>query len=153
MTDYRIEKLRSSVTLVLVDGRHLSGDIFVRPVSQFRLGPQGPVDALNEEDPYFAFAPSGEAPIVIAKDHVLRAETGLPESDDLADVPRLGVTVEVTLMTGEVFAGSVFPATPPERARLIDYLNTYPYRFLVVFDAQKVTLVNRRAVVHAREVS
>jgi hypothetical protein len=40
-----------------------------------------------------------------------------------------------------------------DRARLLDFLNIHASWFLALFDAHKVTLVNRRAVAYVRELS
>jgi hypothetical protein len=136
---------------VLADGRELRGDIFVHPTSRFRAEQQTAGDFLNEEDSYFAFAMESAAPILIAKENVLHIDAELPASEDMLDVPRAGLNVEVTLTSGAKCVGSVFPDTRADRARLIDYLNSYGPRFLALFGAGRVTLVNRRAVVHVRE--
>jgi hypothetical protein len=88
---------------------------------------------------------------MISKENVLRVETDLPVEDDSVDVPRLGLEIEITLNGGAICHGTVFLDTPAERGRLIDFMNSYQGRFLVVYDTTKVTLLNRRAVAHVRE--
>ena len=151
LTDYKIEKRRCPVTLMLSDGEQLRGDIFVRPVSRFRPEPQSAGEFLNEDDPYFALVSANGLGLMVAKENVVRVETDLPTDDDSVDIPRLGLDVEITLTGGAICRGTVFLDTPAERGRLIDYLNSYAGRFLVVYDTTKVTLLNRRAVTHVRE--
>ena len=38
-----------------------------------------------------------------------------------------------------------------EIRRLLDYLNSYKTKFLVLYDSEKTTLVNRASVANARE--
>jgi hypothetical protein len=152
LTDYKIEKVRCPVVLMLNDGEQLRGDIFVRPLSRFRTDPQSAAEFLNEDDAYFALVSANGIGLMVAKDSVVRVETELPAGDDSVDVPRLGLNVEITLTGGGSCRGTVFLDTPAERARLLDYLNSYEARFLVVFDTTKATLVNRRAVAHVREL-
>lgn len=150
-TDYKIEKLRCPVMLEMSDGEQLRGDIFVRPVSRFRAEPQTPGEFLNEPDAYFALVSANGLGLMVSKDNVLRVETDLPSDDDSVDVPRLGLEIEITLTGGAVCHGTVFLDTPADRGRLIDYLNSYQGRFLVVYETTKLTLLNRRAVAYARE--
>jgi hypothetical protein len=153
VTDYRIEKLRCPVVVILADGQELSGDVFVQPVSRFRPEPQGAVDFLNEDDPFFALVHGPGSARLVAKDNVRRAEAPLPEGDDTLEFPRIGMNVEITLLSGEICAGSLFPDVRAERARLLDFLNSYTPRFLALFDPHKVTLINRRAIAHVREIA
>lgn len=152
MTDYKIAKLRCPVVVMLADGVEMRGDIFVQPVSRFRPEPQGAADFLNEDDPYFALVQGPGAASLIAKDNVRRAEAPLPEGDDTLEFPRIGMNVEITLLGGEICAGSLFPDMRAERARLLDFLNSYTPRFLAIFDSHKVMLVNRQAIAHVREI-
>jgi hypothetical protein len=153
-SDYKIEKIRCPVTVTLTDGTQLRGDIFVRPVSRFHPGPQDAGEFLNEADAYFALAASGEPPMLVSKENVLRAEAPLPDVDDEGvDEVRLGLNIQITLVGGQICRGTVFIETPVERARLIDFLNGHPTRFLTLFDPQKMTLVNRRVVAHVREAN
>lgn len=139
--------------LEMSDGEQLRGDIFLRPMSRFRPDPQTPAEFLNEPDAYFALVSPNGLGLMISKENVLRVETDLPNDDDSVDVPRLGLEIEITLIGGEVCHGTVFLDTPADRGRLIDYLNSYQGRFLVLYDTTKLTLLNRRAVAHARERS
>jgi hypothetical protein len=139
--------------LMLSDGEQLRGDIFVRPVSRFRTEPQSAAEFLNEDDAYFALVSANGMGLMVAKDSVVKVETDFPsDGDDSVDIPRLGLDVEITLTGGEVCRGTLFLDTPAERARLLDYLNSYSARFLVVYDTKQVTIVNRRAVAHVREI-
>jgi hypothetical protein len=149
-TDYKIEKLRCPVMLMLSDGEQIRGDIFVRTVSRFRPEPQTAAEFLNEDDAFFALVSTNGTGLMVSKESVVRVETDLP-SDDEGEIPRPGLDVEITLTGGDVCRGTVFVDTPVERGRLIDYLNSYAGRFLVIYDTTKVTLLNRRAVAHVRE--
>jgi hypothetical protein len=153
VTDYKIAKLRCPVVIYLSDGHELRGDVFVQPVSRFRPEPQGASDLFNDDDPYFALVEhSGQARLV-AKESIRRAEAPLPEADDTLEFPRIGMNVEITLLGGDTCVGSLFPDMRADRARLLDFLNSEEAWFLVLFDAHKVTLVNRRAVAHMREIN
>lgn len=152
MNDYRIEKLRRAVTVVLSDGRRLDGDIFLQARARFRPGPEEPVDLLNDDDPYFPLSCAGRDLLLIAKDQVSLVEASVPGSD-VADEPLVGMDVEIWLADGNAVCGSVFPETRSDRPRLLDFLNTFSARFLAVFAADRVSLVNRRLIAHVRELT
>ena len=151
MSEYRIEKLRRELSVMLRDGSHLEGDVFLRPVSKHRSRPEDPADLLNDPDPFFALVRNGEA-ILIAKAQVASAVTTVDE-DDALDTGALGVTVEVTLHDGSLCDGSIFMESRNDRPRLLDYLNTYRSRFLPIVSPGQLLLVNTESIAHVREVA
>lgn len=152
MSDYRIEKIRRNLTVVLTDGSRLEGEVFLRPVSRYRSRPEEPSDLLNDTEPFFALMRAGEA-VLIAKSSVSRAETPVHEDDEELDIATLGVPVEITLVDGTVCVGSIFLETRFDRPRLLDFLNGYSQSFLPVVDAKQVLLVNTHSIAHVREVA
>ena len=151
MSDYRIEKLKRPLSVVLTDGSRLEGDVFLRSVSRYRSRPEDPSDLLNDAEPFFALERNGEV-VLVSKSNVALAETPVEEEEEF-DLAALGVAVEVTLNDGSVHAGSIFLETRSDRPRLLDFLNSYSSRFLPVVDARQVFLVNTRIIAHVREVA
>lgn len=151
MSDYRIEKIRRRVSVVLADGSRLDGSVFLRPVSRYRTRPEEPADLLNEADPFFVLEHGGEA-LLLAKRNVARVELPVPDEDD-SDLAALGVPVEIALTDGSSCSGSIFLDTPADRSRLLDFLNAYAFRFLPVIDARQVLLVNTDTIARVREVA
>ena len=151
MSEYRIEKLRRELSVMLTDGSRMEGDVFLRPVSRHRSRPEDPADLLNDPDPFFALMRNGEA-FLIAKAQVTSAVTTIDE-DDALETGALGVTVEVTLHDGSVCDGSVFMESRTDRPRLLDYLNSYRARFLPIVSPGQVLLVNTQSIAHVREVA
>lgn len=151
VSEYRIEKLRRGLSVLLTDGTRLEGEVFLRPVSRHRSRPEEPVDLLNDPEPFFALVRHGEA-MLVQKASVARAETSYSdgEEDDLAS---LGIIVEVTMNDGSSCTGSIFLEGRRDRPRLLDYLNSYRDRFLPVVDARQVFLVNTNTIAHVREVA
>ena len=151
--DYKIEKYRCPATIILNDGRTLTGEIFLHAMSRFRLAPQDPAEFFNDSDPYFVLAPTYDERLLVSKSSVAVVEAPLPSSepDDHLDGAHVGLGVEVEIIGGATCAGWVFPERTPGKARLLDYLNGYTGKFIVLYDSQKTTLVNRTAVTHVRE--
>jgi hypothetical protein len=152
MSEYRIEKLRRPLHVLLTDGNWLEGEIFLRPVSRHRSRPEEPVDLLNDPEPFFALVRDGET-MLVAKANVARAETFYQNEGEL-DIVSLGIFVEVTMTDGSVCSGCIFlESRTADRPRLLDYLNSYSNRFLPVVDARQVFLVNTNTIAHVREVA
>jgi hypothetical protein len=152
MSEYRIEKLRRPLHVLLTDGNWLEGEIFLRPVSRHRSRPEEPVDLLNDVEPFFALVRDGET-MLVAKANVARAETHQQDEAEL-DIASLGIFVEVTMTDGSVCSGCIFlESRTADRPRLLDYLNSYRNRFLPVVDARQVFLVNTNTIAHVREVA
>lgn len=151
MSDYRIEKIRRSLTVVLADGSHLVGEVFLPSVSRYAPRPGGPGDLLNDAEPFFALISNGEVSL-IAKANVAYAEMSVTTEEEI-ELATLGVSVEATLNNGAVCTGCVFLEVRAPRPRLLDFLNAYACRFLPLVDARQVLLVNTQLIAHMREVS
>jgi hypothetical protein len=150
-SEYRIEKLRRELTLLLTDGSRLDGEVFLRPMSRHRSRPEEPADLLNDAEPFFALMRHGEA-MLVQKSSIVRAETSYSDEQE-EDFTSLGIIVEVTLIDGSICTGSIFLESRHDRPRLLDYLNSYRDRFLPVVDARQVFLVNTNTIAHVREVA
>lgn len=157
MNEYRVEKVRRQLSLLLRDGTRMEGEVFLRPLSRFRSRPEEPADLLNDPEPFFALVRNGEA-ILIAKDGVARVDTHY-DAEDMENLEAsalgasLGVPVEVTMVDGSTCAGSIFLESRHDRPRLLDFLNAYHARFLPVVDATQVVLLNTHTIAHVREVA
>lgn len=157
MSEYRVEKVRRRLALVLRSGEQMEGDVFLRPLSRHRSRPEEPADLLNDPEPWFALVRDGEA-LLVLKDNVARADTTYdPEDMDNLEVSAvgasLGVPVEITLDDGSVCAGSIFLESRSERPRLMDFLNGYHARFLPVVTPTRVLLLHTHRIAHVREVA
>lgn len=154
MSEYRIEKLRRPVVVVMRDGLRVAGDVFVRSQARMHPGPEEPLDHFNEDAPYFAFSRHDEGGVLlVAKDQVALVDLLTAPADNLFDVPHVGINVEVMLVNGECATGCVFPETRAERARLLDYLNEYAPHFLAIFAPDRTTIVNRRLISYVKQLS
>jgi hypothetical protein len=151
MSEYRIEKLRRGLKVVLADGSRLDGDVFLRSVSRYRSRPEEPADLLNDAEPFFALERNGEM-LLVAKSQVRTAETEILD-DDALETGALGVTVEITMRDGALNDGSIFMESPSDRPRLLDFLNAYHDRFLPVVSPGHLLLINTQFIAHVREVA
>jgi len=154
VSSYWVEKSRCPVNVMLRDGRVFSGEIFLNPISRHRIAPEQPAEYFNQPDPFFVLAPTYDERVLIAKHSVAIVEAPLPTSDDedSLDTARVGVGVEIELTGLTLTAiGWLFYRATAGKGRVQDYLNDFQDQFIVLFDAEKTTLVNRHAVACARE--
>jgi hypothetical protein len=153
VTLYRIQKIRRPVTVVFTGGEITSGDIFLNMTSRFRQEPQDTAEFLNEDEPFFALAQSEQQAILIAKDNVERIETPADEDEAPPAAGLQPVEVELRLVSGTMLSGHMLLETQSGRTRLLDCLNAKQDRFLRVSAADRIVLVNRRAIERAHELS
>ncbi len=156
MSSYWVEKSRCPVNLIMMDGRVLTGEIFLNPISRHRVAPEQPAEFLNGPDPFFVLAPTYDERILVAKSAIAILEAPLPSSDDYdaVDTARVGVGVEFELTGMTLTAvGWLFYRVTAGKGRVQDYLNDFKDQFIVLFDSEKTTLVNRHAVSSVRETS
>ena len=150
---YRVEKLRQAVSVVLVDGRRLDGDVFLADHARARPTPEEPIDLLNEEADYFPFFLNEQEVILLAKAHVSRVETFAGENEPVAEMPDGSMGVEITLVDGTAISGFVPLEKRGEQTRLLDFLNNYTKRFIPVFWGDQVCLLNRSLIASVSQLT
>lgn len=153
MSDYRIEKVRHRVEVILANGRRLDGDVFLPTIGRFRGGPEEPLDLLNHDEPFLPLVLSTGEAYLVQKSQIAMVGTSLPEGDDAVDRGVVGMHVEVTLIDGSSHTGSIFPEVRSNQQRLTDVLNDMPQTFLALFTAEQLRLVNRLHIAYVRPVA
>jgi len=149
-TDFRITKLRLPVSLIMLGGEQLNGEMFVQDFSPIRRGREEIPDILNSEEPFFPLGRAGGT-LLVAKDQVREVVVaGDQFDDDFKQAAARAEAVELTLSDGTVRTGLVYLEMPAERPRLLDFLNRYAQRFVVLYAAGGVCLVNRTLIEHVR---
>jgi len=153
MSEYRIEKIRRRVEVTLANGGRLAGDVFVQAYNRFRDGPEEPVDLLNDASLFLPLVvDSGEA-YLVQKEQIAVVCCALPIGDDAAERGVVGMRVELTLLDGSAYVGSIFPEARANRTRLIDILNDEQQPFYSLFTADELRLVNRHHIAYVRPVA
>ncbi len=146
-----LDTRRQRVELLLSGGRVIVGDIHLQLLAQNHSGPEAPLDLFNRDELFFAVTLDAEQPIFVAKGQVLAAT--LPPQPALDDPARESAArrleLEVELTDGSLFEGVVMMELPPDRARLLDFLNLTP-RFFALSTPEAVRVLNRD---HVRAVS
>lgn len=151
MTVGWMDTRRQRAEILLTGRRVIHGDIHLQPLARNHSGPEGPLDLLNRTEAFFAVTIEGEQPVFVAKGQVLAltldAEAALHDPDRESAARR--VELEVELADGSLFEGVVIIELPPDRPRLLDFLNLAP-EFFALWSPNVVRYLNRD---HVRAVS
>ncbi|HXT14886.1 MAG TPA: hypothetical protein VN706_04610 [Gemmatimonadaceae bacterium] len=150
-SEYRIEKVRRRVSLVMAGGERLHGDIFLQPTARYHSGPQEPLDLLNESDAFLPVDMDGRNLSLVAKDQIIRVQYEERAADTEMDGVALA-SVEIHCTDGSVVGGTIRLETRADRPRLLDFLNGGGdhERFLRLRMPNGVCLVNRRQIAQVR---
>lgn len=135
--------LRVRAEVLVTGGRTLDGFLHLQPLASFHSGPESPEDALNRNELFLPIT-SDNRSIFVAKHQILAVtvRTVLPAEDvDRVEAARtLGMTVELSDGTG--FVGAVTSELPPDRARVLDFLN-HAEGFFCLVDQDALRFINR----------
>jgi len=149
----RVPQLEVPVKVLIDNGQILEGRVFVP-----EIGPDGQpgrvLDRLNDPDDHFL-------PMAVSDDRLLLNKSGIV-TVDLADVEHevagfaehvgTEALVRITLAVGTAVVGKLFVRMPPQRARVLDFLNAAG-RFIPVLTGEHVLLVQRSYVLFVRTLS
>jgi hypothetical protein len=150
MEIYRIPRREIPVRVLLDDGRTLDGTLFTH-----ESGPGGrPQDVLhhlNESEGDFVPLVCGRDSFLVNKAGIVWVElAGEPAQEITSNaVGAQHVLARLRIAGGASVAGTLAIVMPPERSRVLDYLNAAG-RFVALFREGTVTLVQRHFIVTVR---
>jgi hypothetical protein len=148
MDDLRVPKRRVSAEVLLPGGAGRRITLFLAEAAPAHAGPERPSDILNGGDGFVpAFDEDAKAItfLNVGGLAVVRVERTLEQT--AADALTLPTEheVEVLLESGGTLRGLVSYLRPPERSRLVDFLNE-PAPFFPLLEERAIALVNKRHV-------
>lgn len=155
MREHQVPKRRVEVELTFTGGERRKVAVFLSEQAPEHAGPERVSDVLSRRDAFFpAIDPaSGEANLV-ARAAVTIAR--LPRGAEPGDADEVTIPTEhevkIHLRDGQRVSGMVSYVLPPERSRLVDFLNTAP-PFFRLLAGDDLLLVNREQVVRVTAAS
>lgn len=145
----KIEKKLKEVTLWIHPEGVVLGQLFVRPQSPDSATEEDPAEVLNTPAPFIVLR--REPPESIRfynKNSIVRVEYDVDDAVPCPVVQPLECTLR--MMDGSHIQGVIRRPMPPDRARLLDYLNLTEERFVKVDTPERrVYLVNKSYIVCA----
>jgi hypothetical protein len=147
--DVRIEKELVAVSITMVGGELLRGNLFT-PQIYPPGGLEDPLQLLNEPEPFFPLGlPTGEV-LLIAKARAL--EIVLDGTSGAEELPGSAPTalVQLTLAGGLTHVGSVRLEVRASRPRVLDYMNHCVEHFMALRTDEGVRLINRLMIERVR---
>lgn len=122
---YQVPRLLRAADVLLTDGRHCHGRVFLPATAESHAGPMRIDEWLEEPVSFFPFLPDGEGrPVILNKDQLLMLT--VPATGDVDDThaasPILRRTVRVECGARQV-VGEVLIDMPADHLRVLDLLN------------------------------
>jgi hypothetical protein len=150
---YRIETTRKAVILTMLGGEELRGNVFIHFSSYRPFELEDVSELFNSESPFFPLELDNAEVILVSKERV--AEIAADRSEAPLDLPTRDppsptALLQVVLVGGEVRLGSIRLDAPPDRARVLDYLNALRSRFLTLYTSNEARLINRSLIDRVR---
>jgi hypothetical protein len=150
---YRVETAQKAVILTMLGGEELRGNVFIHQSSYRPFELEDVSELLNAGSPFFPLELETGEVILVSKERV--AEAAANRSDDTFEQPPRGAPtptalLQIVLVGGEVRLGSIRLEAPPDRARVLDYLNALTSRFLTLYTSNEARLINRSLIDRVR---
>lgn len=149
MAEQRIVKMTRKVLITLLDGRQLSGEVFLGLYEAHHSGHQKVGELLNGADDFIPFKTS-DAVFLLNIAQILMVETS--KEEELDELMTLGkqYPVQVSLLHSKELTGEAYVDLPDETCRVRDWLNQ-PIAFLRLFLPDQIIYVNRRYVISVQD--
>jgi hypothetical protein len=148
MDELRVPKRRVAIEIAIAHDPRRSVVVFLSEFASHHAGAERVSDLLNGSAEFLpALDPDGKRMTFYNRAGILFVRVDPAEEPVLADAHTIPTEheVELTLSEGSVLRGLVSYVLPPDRARVIDFLNEAP-QFFRVLEPDRATLVNKRHV-------
>ena len=134
-----------------MSGESLKGEIFLNTSAVGHPGPETPLDVFNDGDAFFPLLLENGETRIIATSRVADISWDSDESidEDRAAVAR-STSLEVRLMNGATYKGTMLIEVPLRHSRIMDFLNFHSKRFLTISSDGKSISINREMVESVR---
>ena len=152
MKKFQVPSRETSSRVLLDDGRVLECGIFTAAAGPHGH-PQSVLERLNDGDEEFIPVTSGDDRFLLNKSGIMTIDVldvhKEIELDGLDWDAGREVPVRLSLTGGVSLLGRFHIVMPPERSRVVDFLNSAP-RFVLLRGEERVTLVQRNYIVSVR---
>jgi hypothetical protein len=147
---YKVPRRELDVRILLDDGRTLDGSLFAS-ITDSMGGPEDALHFLNSNSEDFIPLMCGKDSFLLNKAGIIWVQLSGESAREVAESHNTGrsVPVRLSLAGGLSVVGTLSIVMPPERNRVLDYMNAMG-RFVPLFGDGVATLVQRGFVVSVR---
>ncbi len=152
LNDFRIEKTPLPVSVTLLDSDILVGDLFIQASAKHQFAMEDASEVMNTSDDFFPLRLRSGSTLLVAKGQVRDVRVApehIPATDWSVCVP---TPVHIRLRDGSNLEGKFLIETNAGRTRVLDYLNHWTERFVSLYRADGLVLVNVSQIVHVRQL-
>jgi hypothetical protein len=149
MQQLAVEKRTVPVLIRFEDGNELKGDLFLSLTAKRHLGKETVLDYMNETDEFFPLKVADDKSVrMINKRRVI--EVGVAAAIEFEDeeTTKAGAKQErmtVVFKTNHRLAGTGYIEMPPQKSRIIDFLNQGS-QFFLMKDGDTAYVCNRKQI-------
>lgn len=144
--ELKVPKRRVQVEVLVPGSGARQVIVFLAEFASLHTGPERLSDLLNAQDKFIpAFDVASETMLFLGRDSIAAARVA--REWELGELPEDGPRheVEIALTDGTLLTGTVTLVLPPERSRLLDYLND-AQPFVRLTEPTRVALINKRHI-------
>jgi hypothetical protein len=130
-----------------MSGETLSGEIFLQSFAVHHSGPETPLDIFNSSDAFFPLTLEGGETRLLSISRLadVRWPSNEQSENDRASLARI-TSLEVRLVNGATYRGTMLMEVPTRHARILDFLNFHSERFLTLSSDGENLSINREMV-------
>lgn len=130
-----------------MSGETLTGEIFLQPFAVHHSGPETPLDIFNSGDSFFPLTLDGGDTRLLSISRLADVRWPMNEGSDVdrASISRI-TSMEVRLINGATYRGTMLMEVPTRHARILDFLNFHSERFLTLSSDGENLSINREMV-------
>ena len=150
--ELRVPKRRAQVEVLLPGGAARQVTVFLAEYAPRHSGPERLSDLLNAHDDFVPAIDVATDAMTFLNRHGIAAARVAREwelGEELTGAEQH--EVEVTLVDGTTLRGTVAYVMPPDKSRLLDYLND-AQPFVRLAETERVALVNKRHIARVAKV-
>ncbi len=149
MQQLAVEKRTVPVTVRFEDGQELKGDLFLSQTAKRHLGQETVLDYMNEPDEFFPLKAADERTVrMINKRRVIEVSVAAAAEFENEEVAKAGAKQErmtVMFKTSHRLSGTGYIEMPPQKSRIIDFLNQGS-QFFLIKDGDVARVCNRKQI-------
>src|SRR5262245_57510142 len=147
-----------AVEVCLTNGARLHGELFLSLGAEGHAGGETVADRMNDGRPFFPLRVTAPSPnvLLVGKAHVRYViAPPLDDDDRISDTRSASAQVLVTAVmdSEEAFTGVFFVDLPPDKTRVLDYVNEAGAAFVALAHLDREYLLNKAHILHFKDMS